>query len=163
MAACVEGTREQGIVRGERASSGSSPSIGLNFLSKQANLKTAIGREQQALVEGEDGTWSASSSPLLPGLTLWTYAGVGAQAEEYRRDATTSSAAVWAVALLVAGVALFQGLRKQAPQPGTTGATGEARGTAGSTPVKGVTGSSGISGPGHLLVSSGPLPIETFY
>ena len=123
---------------------------------EQANLKTAIGREQQALVEGEDGTWSASSSPLLPGLTLWTYAGVGAQAEEYRRDATTSSAAVWAVALLVAGVALFQGLRKQAPQPGTTGATGEARGTAGSTPVQGVTGSSGISGPGHLLVSSGP-------
>ena len=40
VAANVEGTREQGIVRGERASSGSSPSIGLNFLSKQANLKT---------------------------------------------------------------------------------------------------------------------------
>ncbi|HEY3901896.1 MAG TPA: rod shape-determining protein MreC [Chthoniobacter sp.] len=40
VAANVEGTREQGIVKGERASSGSSPSIGLNFLSKQANLKT---------------------------------------------------------------------------------------------------------------------------
>ncbi len=38
VAATVEGTREQGIVRGERTSSGSSPSIGLNFLSKQANL-----------------------------------------------------------------------------------------------------------------------------
>ncbi len=40
VAANVEGTREQGIVKGERASSGSTPSIGLNFLSKQANLKT---------------------------------------------------------------------------------------------------------------------------
>jgi rod shape-determining protein MreC len=40
VASNVEGTREQGIVKGERASSGSSPSIGLNFLSKQANLKT---------------------------------------------------------------------------------------------------------------------------
>jgi rod shape-determining protein MreC len=36
----VEGTNEKGIVKGERASSGSSPSIGLNFLSKQANLKS---------------------------------------------------------------------------------------------------------------------------
>jgi len=39
VAASVEGTKEQGIVKGERASSGSTPSIGLNFLSKQANLK----------------------------------------------------------------------------------------------------------------------------
>jgi rod shape-determining protein MreC len=40
VAATVEGTREQGIVKGERASTGTTPSIGLNFLSKQANLKT---------------------------------------------------------------------------------------------------------------------------
>jgi rod shape-determining protein MreC len=40
VAASVEGTREQGVVKGERASSGSTPSIGLNFLSKQANLKS---------------------------------------------------------------------------------------------------------------------------
>jgi rod shape-determining protein MreC len=39
VAATVEGTREQGIVKGERMSSGSAPSIGLNFLSKMANLK----------------------------------------------------------------------------------------------------------------------------
>jgi rod shape-determining protein MreC len=39
VAANVEGTREQGVVKGERASSGMSPSIGLNYLSKQANLK----------------------------------------------------------------------------------------------------------------------------
>ncbi|MFN2546569.1 MAG: serine/threonine-protein kinase [Myxococcales bacterium] len=117
---------------------------------EQVNLKAAIGREQDPQVEGD--TWSAASSALLPGLTLWTYAGVGAQAEEYRRDETTSKTAVWAVALIVAGIALFQGLRKQ-PE-GVTGATGES----GRTPVaqKGMTGSSGISGPGHLYVSSGP-------
>ena len=38
VSAKVEGTQEQGFVKGERVSSGSSPSIGLNFLSKQANL-----------------------------------------------------------------------------------------------------------------------------
>ncbi|MHA3773328.1 rod shape-determining protein MreC [Verrucomicrobiota bacterium sgz303538] len=39
VAANVENTREQGIVRGERTSSSTMPSISLNFLSKQANLK----------------------------------------------------------------------------------------------------------------------------
>jgi rod shape-determining protein MreC len=40
VAASVEGTREQGIVKGERVSGISSPSIGLNFLSKLADLKS---------------------------------------------------------------------------------------------------------------------------
>jgi rod shape-determining protein MreC len=35
----VEGTREQGIVKGERTSYTAQPVISLNFLSKQANLK----------------------------------------------------------------------------------------------------------------------------
>src|SRR5439155_24548512 len=39
VAATVEGTREQGIVRGERTSTNSLPEITLNFLSKTANLK----------------------------------------------------------------------------------------------------------------------------
>jgi rod shape-determining protein MreC len=39
VAAKVEGTQEQGIIRGERISSGSTPSIGLNFLSKQAKIQ----------------------------------------------------------------------------------------------------------------------------
>lgn len=39
VAATVEGTREQGIVKGERLSSQGLPIIGLNFLSKQANLQ----------------------------------------------------------------------------------------------------------------------------
>ncbi len=39
VAATVEGTREQGIIRGERTSQTAMPVISLNFLSKQANLK----------------------------------------------------------------------------------------------------------------------------
>lgn len=39
VAATVEGTREQGIVKGERTSHTGMPVISLNFLSKQANLK----------------------------------------------------------------------------------------------------------------------------
>jgi rod shape-determining protein MreC len=39
VASSVEGTREQGIVRGERTSTNSLPEISLNFLSKTANLK----------------------------------------------------------------------------------------------------------------------------
>jgi rod shape-determining protein MreC len=38
VAAKVEGTQEQGIIKGERTSSGSRPSIGLNFLTKQAKI-----------------------------------------------------------------------------------------------------------------------------
>lgn len=38
VAATVEGTREQGIVKGERSSNHGLPVISLNFLSKQANL-----------------------------------------------------------------------------------------------------------------------------
>lgn len=39
VAATVEDTHEQGIVRGERTSSSSMPEVSLNFLSKTANLK----------------------------------------------------------------------------------------------------------------------------
>jgi len=39
VAALVEGTREQGIVRGERTSTATMPEISLNFLSKAADLK----------------------------------------------------------------------------------------------------------------------------
>ena len=39
VAANVEGTREQGIVKGERVSGGGAPNIGLNFISKTANLQ----------------------------------------------------------------------------------------------------------------------------
>jgi rod shape-determining protein MreC len=39
VAATVEGTREQGIISGERVASGITPLLNLNFLSKQANLQ----------------------------------------------------------------------------------------------------------------------------
>jgi len=39
VAASVEGSREQGIVSGERVTSGLTPVLDLNFLSKQADLK----------------------------------------------------------------------------------------------------------------------------
>jgi len=39
VAANVEGTREQGIVKGERVSGSNTPTVGLNFISKQANLQ----------------------------------------------------------------------------------------------------------------------------
>jgi hypothetical protein len=104
---------------------------------EQAALKSAIGKEQVSVVEGEDGSWAAASTPLLPGLTLWTYASVGAQADEYRKDDSTSRAGIWVVALLVAGGALFVGLRGPKALPlerGTTGPTGETPGTSGKTP-----------------------------
>jgi rod shape-determining protein MreC len=39
LAASVEGSREQGIVSGERTTTGLTPLLNLNFLSKQADLK----------------------------------------------------------------------------------------------------------------------------
>jgi rod shape-determining protein MreC len=39
VAATIEGTREQGIVSGERVAGGLTPLLNLNFLSKQAALK----------------------------------------------------------------------------------------------------------------------------
>jgi rod shape-determining protein MreC len=42
VSAAVEGTREQGIVSGERTSGGGVPVIGLQFLTKQANLKAGM-------------------------------------------------------------------------------------------------------------------------
>ena len=39
VAATVEGTKEQGIVSGERVSSSVTPLLDLNFLTKQANLE----------------------------------------------------------------------------------------------------------------------------
>jgi rod shape-determining protein MreC len=40
VAATVEGTREQGIVKGERTSTSTMPQVSLNFLPKTANLQT---------------------------------------------------------------------------------------------------------------------------
>lgn len=55
IAATVEGTREQGIVKGERTSSMAVPVISLNFLSKQANLKPG----QKVYTSGIGGVFPA--------------------------------------------------------------------------------------------------------
>jgi len=53
VAASVEGTREQGIVRGERTSTTSMPEISLNFLSKTADLKAG----QKVYTSGVGGVY----------------------------------------------------------------------------------------------------------
>jgi rod shape-determining protein MreC len=52
-AASVEGTREQGIVSGERVRTGLNPLLNLNFLSKQADLKPG----QKAYTSGVGGVF----------------------------------------------------------------------------------------------------------
>src|SRR5262249_20316231 len=42
VSATIEGTKEQGIVKGERATKAGLPTIGLGFLSKQAGLKPGM-------------------------------------------------------------------------------------------------------------------------
>ena len=61
IAASVEGTREQGIVSGERVTTGVTPSLNLNFLSKQADLKPG----QKVYTTGVGGVFP---SGLLVGL-----------------------------------------------------------------------------------------------
>lgn len=53
VAANVEGTREQGIVQGGRASSNTMPVITLNFLTKQANLQS----QQEVYTSGVGGVF----------------------------------------------------------------------------------------------------------
>ena len=53
VAASVEGTREQGIVSGERVAGGLTPFLNLNFLSKQADLKPG----QKAFTSGVGGVF----------------------------------------------------------------------------------------------------------
>jgi rod shape-determining protein MreC len=53
VAASVENSREQGIIRGDRASSGSAPMVSMFFLSKQAGLKSG----QKVLTSGVGGVF----------------------------------------------------------------------------------------------------------
>lgn len=55
VAVTVEGTREQGIVTGERVAAGITPLLDLNYLSKQANLQPG----QKALTSGVGGVFPA--------------------------------------------------------------------------------------------------------
>ena len=122
----------------------------------QRNLKTAVGHEGMGLVAAADGTWAASPTPLLPGLVLWTYASLGAQAVDYARDESTARLAIWLAALLIAGISLVQGLRR-GPAPATPGMTDP--GNTGQTPVA-VTGGSGVSGPAAMMEDDDPGDAE---
>jgi hypothetical protein len=116
-------------------------------------LKTVVGKEGQEQVVSDDGSWAAAATPLLPGLTLWTSAPVGMQAADYARDRNTSLAIVWVLALLVAGASLFAGMRQ--PQFGGSGATGEAPGSAGATPVS--QPAAGADSEGATAIRAAPL------
>jgi rod shape-determining protein MreC len=61
IAAKVEGSREQGIVSGERVTTGLTPVLNLNFLSKQADLKPG----QKVYTSGVGGVFP---SGLLTGV-----------------------------------------------------------------------------------------------
>jgi len=61
VASSVEGTREQGIVSGERVSGGLAPLLDLNYLTKQANLQPG----QKAYTSGVGGVFP---SGLLIGM-----------------------------------------------------------------------------------------------
>jgi rod shape-determining protein MreC len=61
VASSVEGTREQGIASGQRVTSGVTPFLDLNFLSKQAELKPG----QKVYTTGVGGVFP---SGLLVGL-----------------------------------------------------------------------------------------------
>lgn len=58
VAASVEGTREQGIVSGERVGGGMTPALNLNYLSKQANLQPG----QKAVTSGVGGVFPVGLS-----------------------------------------------------------------------------------------------------
>jgi len=94
-------------------------------------LRAAVGSESKGpIYEGGDGTWAAAVSPLVPGLWLWTFASGAAAAHEAESAAVTTNATVWSIAIVLAIIALFVGLRRRPPaltdaaaQLRTTGAT----------------------------------------
>jgi hypothetical protein len=84
-------------------------------------LRTAVGSEAKGpIFEGADGTWAAAQRPLVPGLSLWTFASGAAAARDAETTAAAVSAGIWAVAGTLALVILFLGLRRgAAPAAGT--------------------------------------------
>jgi rod shape-determining protein MreC len=75
VAASVEGTREQGIVTGERVAGGVSPMLDLNFLSKQAQLKPG----QKVYTSGVGGVFP--SGLLVGTVRSFQIRGLDAQAK----------------------------------------------------------------------------------
>jgi hypothetical protein len=102
---------------------------------EQARLRPAIGHESEGKYETADPSWSAAALPLIGNVTLWTYASVGIQAAEVRRDETLTRAGIWGLAVLIALLSLFLALGPQRDAGGLTGGTGEMWGSSGHTPL----------------------------
>jgi len=91
-------------------------------------LRTAVGSETRGpIFEGQDGTWAAAVSPLVPGLWLWTFASGAAAAHEAESSAAVQTAMIWVGGALGAIVALVIGWRRK--QPALAGAPDEAPGS----------------------------------
>jgi serine/threonine-protein kinase len=79
-------------------------------------LATAVGHE----TDGEppvapDGTWAAAAVPLSPTLWLWAPTSARAAARDAEASAATGKGIVWLVAVALAALSLFLGLRRQTP------------------------------------------------
>ncbi|MES1172533.1 MAG: hypothetical protein ABUL77_04800, partial [Bacteroidota bacterium] len=125
-------------------------------------LVQAIGSESNAPVfHGAGGSWAAATTRVGPGLWLWTYAAAGTAVHEAQTAATERKLMLWLVAALVAGMALFLGLRQQRgadPLPGGT-MSGLASAT-GPGPQTGAEPSATMENPGTMR-GQGPGPRPT--
>ena len=88
---------------------------------ERALLAAAIAAAPQGpLFEAPDGTWAAARTPLGSALALWTFASAAANAHDADAVAKERKVTLWAVALLVAGVAMLLAFRRGPPAPVTT-------------------------------------------
>jgi len=112
---------------------------------ERALLASAIGTAPKApLFEAPDGTWAAVRTPLGPSLALWTFASGAANAHDAEAVAKERKVTLWAVALLVAGVAMLLGFRRSHAPAGTVTASERAA----PTPPQGT-----LRGAGPVLAS----------
>jgi hypothetical protein len=87
---------------------------GERALLRSAILSASPADARAPLHETPDGSWAASRSPLegAGSLALWAFASSGASAHDAESVANERKLTLWAVALLVAGVALLLGFRR---------------------------------------------------
>jgi hypothetical protein len=84
-------------------------------------LRTLVGSEargplyQPAAGGDVDVSWAASVSALAPSLWMWTYGSGADAASDSASTASATKGAIWAVAAVLALLALFVGFRKPAP------------------------------------------------
>jgi hypothetical protein len=76
-------------------------------------LGTALGHESDSEpFVAPDGAWTASAVPVTPRLWLWVHASALAAARDATASANTTRAIVGLAGLLLAGLALFLGMRR---------------------------------------------------